>query len=55
MKQLLLLIALSCGLITVKAQKDSVTARYLATMVERIESNLEEAVELSTDTTIVAK
>ena len=53
MKQLLLLVLMSCLLLSVSAQKDSVTARYLATMVERIESNLEEAVELSTDTTII--
>ena len=55
MKKLLLLILLSCQLITVKAQKDSVSARYLITVVERIESNLEEAVELSAESTIIDK
>ena len=55
MKKLLLLILLSCQLIAVTAQKDSVSARYLITVVERIESNLEEAVELSADTTIIDK
>ena len=55
MKRLPLLIALCFALLTVTAQKDSVSARYLITVVERIESNLEEAVELSADSTIIDK
>ena len=55
MKQLLLLILLSCWSITATAQSDSVTAVYIKTVVERIESNLPADLELSTDTTIIDK
>ena len=52
MKQLLLLIIFSLQLITATAQKDSVSAYYIQTAVEQIDSNLTTYMELSTDTTI---
>ena len=55
MKQLLLLIVSSCWLITTTAQKDSVTASHIKTVVERIESDLDADMELTKDTTIVDK
>src|SRR6185295_1881927 len=52
MKQLLLLIVLSCLFVTATAQRDSVSAYYIQTVVEQIDSNLTTYIELSTDTTI---
>jgi hypothetical protein len=55
MKLLLSLIALSCQFITVLAQKDSVSARYIKAQVENIESELDADFELTSDTTILDK
>ena len=55
MKQLLLLILLSCWLMTVTAQSDSVMAAHIKIAVETIESNLDAGLELTSDTTIIDK
>ena len=53
MKQLLLLILSSYLGIAVTAQSDSISAEYVKTIVDRIESNLAACTEMGIDTTIV--
>jgi hypothetical protein len=55
MKQLLLVVVLFARTLSAGAQKDTATAERLQSIVERIEENLEDAVELAVDTAYIEK